>query len=115
MQLESGQELQLFVDVSGTPYYWINVKLPSGSGYEIVSHEDVPEEDDPENEIHVDVNIQALNDGTDTIQILLGELPIDPSSGEIHIHLLDAQMAAAGGGVITTEEATEASKPIPVL
>lgn len=108
-------ELKLWVNTDSTPYYWIDVTLPSGSGYEILSHGNVPEEDDPEDEIHVNVNMKVNANGNQTIQIDLGELPIDTSDGEIHIHLLDELTESQGGGVIATEEATEASKPIPSI
>lgn len=107
-------ELKLWVNTESTTYYWIDVTLDSGSGYELISHNDVPEEDSPENEIHVGVNIDSSG-GSQTIQIDLGELPIDPESGEIHIHLLDSQSQSQGGGVVRTEDATESAKPIPTL
>ncbi len=106
-------ELKLWVNTDGTPYYWIDVTLPQGSGFQISSHSSVPEVDDPENEIHFDVNLQSFVDGSETIQVDLGELPIDPTSGEVHVQLLDSQPQSQGKGVVRTEEATESAKPIP--
>ena len=105
-------DMTLYVDNSGTPYYWIDVTLPSNSGFEIMNHGEVPEEDNPNDQIHIDVNLQSNNGGNETVQIDLGELPIDLEDGEIHIHLLDTALQPKGGGIVKTEEATESAKPI---
>lgn len=106
-------DLALYVDNSGTPSYHIDVTLPTGSGFEISEHGEVPGSASPENQIHVNVHLVDNNGGEETIQIDLGELPIDSIDGEVHINLLDASTQSTGGGIIKTEEATEDSKPIP--
>ncbi len=99
----------------GTPYYWIDVALPTASGFEISEHGEVPGTASPANQIHVEVHLLSNNGGNETIQIDLGELPIDPNDGEVHIHLFDSQQQLQGGGIIKTEDATESAKPIPIV
>lgn len=108
-------DMLLYVDNSGTPKYAMDVNLPVNSGFEISTHGEIPEEDSPENQIHVDVHLVTNNGGNETIQIDLGELPIDSNDGEIHIHFIDTEMQPKGEGIVKTEEATESAKPIPTV
>jgi hypothetical protein len=103
-------EMTLYVESSGTPIYSVDVTLPSNSGFEISMHGDIPEEGNPENQIHVDVHLLSNTGGSEAIQIGLGELSIDQEGGEVHINLIDEELQKKGGGIIKTEEATEDSK-----
>ena len=103
--------LDLFVDNEQTPYYWMDVTLPSGGQYEIENHGTIPPSANAADEFHIDVHVQSPNGGNETIQIDLGELNIDEENGEIHIHLKDHLNADKGGGVVRAENAQESSRP----
>ncbi len=104
--------LDLFVDNEQTPYYWLDVTLPSPSDYDTDSHQSVPAGPYTNDILQLDVNLTSPHTGTFTIQILLGEIDIDEEDGEIHIDLKDENQTSVGGGVVRVENATEGSRPI---
>ena len=106
--------LNLFVDTSGTPYYWMVVLIPGESDYEIDSSGPIPQLPSPGEEFHINVNLLPFTDGELSVQIDIGEIPLDAEDGEIHIHLVDQSFVRKGGGIVRADEAQEATKPIGI-
>lgn len=111
--MQINPNLELYVDKSGENYYyWIDVTIPTEENMEFTSHGSVPETANEEDELHIDVNLRAYVSGSTTIQVLIGEAPLDEENGEVHIHLFDQQSNPVGGGTVRVEEAQQATKPI---
>lgn len=105
----------LFVDSEPSPDYWVDVALPSGSGYSITGHNDVPEAPNEEDELHIEVRVAEGSSGNQSITVDIGMVEIDPEDGLIVIHLMKDIETEVGGGNVLTQNATETTRPIPNL
>ena len=108
-------ELNLFMDSSeGAPYYWLNVEIPTTSGYEITSHQSLPEAVNEQGEFHINIDLQTHSNGETIITVDIGQIEIDHQNGKFHVHLLNQSQTSLGNGIVKTKDATESTRPIPL-
>lgn len=110
--------LNLYYDPTYNPVlYWMKVNLPSGSQLEFNGHETIPSGPYENETLHIEVNVQDLDQGNDYIVIDIGQSPDipDEEEGIIHVHLLDETRSEVGGNTAGMQQAQEQTKPIPPI
>lgn len=110
--MSSTLTLNLFVDENQSNYFWMDVVLPSGNGCRALTHEEVPQVNSSD-EIHIDVNVDTPDQGSQTFQITIGESSIDTEEGEIHIHLKEGSTTVESEKVLV-KNAQESTRPIGI-
>ncbi len=104
-------EVDFYYDDNESPiFYWANVRIPDSENFEIVSHEERVEGNEP-NLYHVDINIRPFSGGSKTIQAVVGDLEAISIEKFVRFNLVDSSDTATGDETVSTETADQESRP----
>lgn len=105
-------EVDFKKDITETPdFYWAEVRIPDNENFEILSYEEKVEDEEP-NTYRVDINIQPLENGSKTINAMVGDLDAASVEKFVRFNLVDSSESATGDKTVSTESAEQESRPI---